>query len=85
MVTPYREETSVHDHHRKKIFWGTFLASKKKLSRPVVDTKNLLKNRKPFHHRNLSSVDPVFFFCKEKFCTGLVTGVGRCMVSFSQP
>ena len=24
-----REEKSVHYHHRKKIFWGTFLASKK--------------------------------------------------------
>ena len=26
-----REEKSVHDHHRKKIIWGTFLASKKNL------------------------------------------------------
>ena len=24
-----REETSIQDHHRKNIFWGTFLASKK--------------------------------------------------------
>ena len=24
-----REEKSVHDHHRKKIFWRTFLASKR--------------------------------------------------------
>ena len=31
------------------------------------------------HHRNLSSVDPIFF-CKEKFCTG----AGRCMLYFSQ-
>ena len=28
-VYPSREERSVHDHHRKKIFCGTFLASKK--------------------------------------------------------
>ena len=27
--TAGREEKSVHEHHRKKIFWGTFLASKK--------------------------------------------------------
>ena len=25
---PLREGKSVHDHHRKKIIWGTFLASK---------------------------------------------------------
>ena len=76
--TPYREEKSVHNHHQKKIFWRTFLASKKNfpgwwwIQKPY-------KNHH-IHHRNLSSVDPLFF-CKEKFCTG----AGRCMLSFSQP
>ena len=32
------------------------------------------------HHRNLSSVDPIFF-CNEKFCTG----AGRCMPLFLFP
>ena len=44
------EKKNVHDHHRKKIFWGTFLASKKKLSRSVVDTKTLWKPGKPYHY-----------------------------------
>ena len=29
------KKKSVHCHHRKKLFWRTFLASQKKLSRPV--------------------------------------------------
>ena len=42
--------------------------------------KNPIKTQENhIHHRNLCSVDPIFF-CKEKFCTG----TGRCMVSFSQ-
>ena len=68
-----REEKSVHDHHR------TFLASKKNfpgrwwIQKPYKDQENQI------HHRNLSSVHPIFF-CKAKFCTG----AGRCMLSFSK-
>ena len=42
----YREERSAHDHHRKKIFWGTFLASKKNfpgrwwIQKPYENQKN---------------------------------------------
>ena len=70
---------SVHDHHQKKIFWGTFLASKKNfpgqwcIQNPYENPENHMR------HRNLSSVAPIFFG-KEKFCTG----AGRCMLSFSQ-
>ena len=37
-----------------------FSGLKEKLSRPVVDTKNLEKPGNHVHHRNLSSVDPIF-------------------------
>ena len=40
-----REEKSVHDHHRKKIFWGTFLASKKTFQ-ASGGYKNPIKTRK---------------------------------------
>ena len=74
-----REEKNIHNHHRKKIFWRTFLAPKKNfpgrwwIQKPYKTLENHI------HHRNLSSVDPIFF-CKEKFCTG----AGWCMVSCSQ-
>ena len=74
-----REEQSVHDHHRKKIFWGTFLASKKNFPSRWWIQKPYKNQESRIHHRDLSSVVPIFF-CKEKFCTG----AGRCMVSFSQ-
>ena len=73
-----REEKSVHDHHWKKSFGGTFLATKKTFQ--AGGGYNKPKNQENhIHHRNLSSVDPIFF-CNEKFCTG----AGQCMVSFSQ-
>ena len=78
-VKCHREEKGVHDHHRKKIFWGTFLASKKNfpsrwwIQSPYENQENHI------YHRNVSSVAPIFF-AKEKFCTG----AGRCMLSFSQ-
>ena len=55
-----REEKSRHNHHRKKIFWRTFLASKKNfpgrwwIQKPYKNQKNHI------HHRNISSVDPIF-------------------------
>ena len=51
---------SVHNHHRRKIFWRTFLASKKNfpgwwwIQKPYKNQENHI------HHRNLSSVDPIF-------------------------
>ena len=72
-------EKNVHDHHGKKIFWGTFLASKKNfpgrwwIQKPYENQENNIYNR------NLSSVAPIFFG-KEKF----LTGAGRCMLPFSQ-
>ena len=74
-----REEKSVHNHHRKKIFWRTCLASKKNFPGRWWIQKPYKHQESHIHHRHLSSVDPIFF-CKEKFCTG----AGRCMVSFSQ-
>ena len=56
----YREQKNVHNHHRKKIFWRTFLASKKNfpgwwwIQKPYKNQENHI------HHRNLSSVDPIF-------------------------
>ena len=40
------EEQDVHEHHRKKIYWKTLLASGK-VSEPVVDTKNNYKTIEP--------------------------------------
>ena len=74
-----REEKSVHNHHRKESFWRTFLASKKTFPGRWWIQKPYKNQENHIHHRNLSSVDPIFF-CKEKFCTG----AGRCAVSFSQ-
>ena len=72
-----REEKSVHNHHRKKIIWRTFLASKRNFPGRWWVQKPYKSQENHIHHRNLSSVDPIFF-CKEKFCTG----AGRCMVFF---
>ena len=67
-----REEESVHDHHRRNIFWTTFLALKKNfpgqwwIQRPCK-----------IYHQNLSFVAP-FLSAKKK----ILTGAGWCMVSF---
>ena len=74
-----REEKSVHDHHRKKIFWGTFLASKKNFPGRWWIQKPYENQENHICHQNLSSVAPILLG-KEKFCTG----AGRCMLSFSQ-
>ena len=64
-----REEKSVHNHHRKKIFWRTFLASKKNFPGRWWIQKPYKNQENHIHHRNLSSVGPIFL-CKEKICTG---------------
>ena len=53
----------------KKIFWRTFLAGKKNFPGRWWIQKPYKNQENHIHHRNLSSVDPIFF-CKEKFCTG---------------
>ena len=73
----FSEKKNVHDHHRKRIIWGTFLASKKNfpgrwwIQKPYKTNET---NSNHIYHRNLSSVAPIFFG-KEKF----LTGAGRCM------
>ena len=74
-----RGEKSVHNHHRKKIFWETFLASKKNFPGRWWIQKPYKNQEHHIYHRNLSSVAPIFFG-KEKF----LTGAGRCMLSFRQ-
>ena len=51
---------SVHNHHRKKIFWRTFLASKKNFPGRWWIQKPYKNQENHIHHRNLSSVDPIF-------------------------
>ena len=56
---------NVHNHHRKKIFWRTFLASEKNFPGRWWIQKPYKNQENHIHHRNLSSVDPNFFFCKK--------------------
>ena len=72
-----REERSVHDHHRKKIIWGTFLASKKNFPGRWWMQEPYENQKSHIYHRNLSSVAPIFLG-KEKFRAG----AGRCMLSW---
>ena len=51
---------SVHYHHRKKIIWGTFLASKKHFPSPWWIQKPYENQENHIYHRNLSSVPPFF-------------------------
>ena len=74
----FREEKSVHDHYRKKIFGELFWPQKNFPGRWLIQ-KPYENKENHIYHRNLSSVAPIFFG-KEKFCTG----AGRCMLSFSQ-
>ena len=46
---------NVHDHHQKRIFWGTFLASKKNFPGRWCPIK-----ARNIYHQNLSSVTPLF-------------------------
>ena len=79
-LTWNREEKSVHNHHQKKIFWRTFLTSKKNFPGRWWIQKPYKNQEKPYPPLKSFLCGPHFFFCKEKFCTG----AGRCMVSFSQ-
>ena len=60
LVLFHREEKNVHNHHRKKIFWRTFLASKKNFPGRRWIQKPYKNQENHIHHRNLSSVDPLF-------------------------
>ena len=51
---------SVYYHHRKKIFWGTFLASKKNFPGRRWIHKPYENQENHIYHRNLSSVAPFF-------------------------
>ena len=73
-----REENKVHDHHRKKIFWGTFLASKKNFPDRWWIQKPYENPMKTISTTEIFPLWPHFFCGKEKFCTG----AGRCMLSF---
>ena len=73
-----RKKKSVPDH-RKNIFWGTFLGSKKNFPGRWWIQKLYKNQESHIYHRNLSSVAPILFG-KEKF----LAGAGRCMLSFSQ-
>ena len=72
------EQKNLHYHHRKKIFWRTFLASKKNFpGRWWI--------QKPNKNQETTSTTEIFplwppFFRQQKSCTG----AGRCMLSFSQ-
>ena len=59
---PGREEKNVHNHHQKTIFWRTFLAPKKNFPGRWWIQKPYKNQENHIHHRNLSSVDPIFFF-----------------------
>ena len=54
------ERKNVHNHHRKKIFWRTFLASKKNFPGRWRIQKPCKNQESHIYHRNLSSVDPIF-------------------------
>ena len=60
-----REEKSVHNHHRKKIFWTTFLASKKNFPRRWRIQKNLIKTRKAISTTEIFPLWTPFFSAKK--------------------
>ena len=51
---------NVHNHHRKKIIWRTFLASKKNFPGRWWIQKPYKNQENHIHHRNVPSVDPIF-------------------------
>ena len=55
-----REERSVCNHHRKNRFWRTFLASKENFPGRWLIPKPYRNQENHIHHRNLSSVAPIF-------------------------
>ena len=56
-----REGKSAHDHHRQKIFWGTFLASKRNFPGWWWIYKNLMKTRKAISTTEIFPLWPPFF------------------------
>ena len=54
---PAQRRKNINDHHRKKIIWGTFLASKKNFPGRWW----IQKPGSRIYHRNLSSVTPIFW------------------------
>ena len=60
-----REEKSVHCHHRKKIFWGTFLASKKNFPGWWWIHKPYENQEKPTSTTELFPLLPPFFSAKK--------------------
>ena len=68
LETLAEKEKNVHDHHRKKIIWGAFLASKKNFPGRWWIQKPYKNQENHIYHRNLrfSSVAPFFFFRQRK-------------------
>ena len=62
----FQRRESVHDHHRKKIFWRTFLASKKNFPGRWWRPKPYKNLENHIYYQNLSSVAPFFFFRQRK-------------------
>ena len=78
----------VHNHHRKKIFWRTFLASKKNFPGRWWIQKPYKNQESHIHHRNLSSVDPIFFLQRKvlhwsRAVYGFFFPVGPTLIFFS--
>ena len=84
---PFRTKTTTTRSEKKKTYtttterksFGELFWPKRKLSRPVVNTKTLWKPGKPYLPPKSFLCGP-HFFRQRKFCTG----AGRCMLSFSQ-
>ena len=73
-----REDKSVHDHHRKKIFGGTFLAGMNSFPGRWWIEKPYKKNRKTISTTKIFHRWPAFLRQRE------VPHWSRCMLSFSQ-
>ena len=76
----YREDTSAHDHHRKKIIWGTFLTSKKTFQISGA-YKILMKTRKTISTTEIFPLWPPFFFSAKK--TSALEQGGVCFLFHS--
>ena len=88
LFSPGETGTTCQTAEKKKAYtttterksFGELFWPKRKTFQTGGGYKSPIKNQENhIHHRNLSSVAPIFFG-KEKFCAG----VGRCMQSFSQ-
>ena len=63
------KKQSVHDHHRKKIFWGTFWPQRKTFQ-VGGGYENPMKTKKAISTTEIFPLWPPLFFGKEEFCTG---------------